>query len=1357
MLSEVRRLLEETDDRGISPVPFSKVADDSPPSLSSARHHQHVHQQHLHHRYTDPTTPLYGGAGRPVIGESGASPIPLSSPSRRQSSLSPNAAGYNFQQMITSHIVTRTTTSNTTGAEQRPSSRSVTAESPASQKKSAAMNSVSDLEEEIKIVEMIFTTLSSSLAYYEHGATSSLASTYSPSGEIATPSDAKNFISHFNAVITYAVAHSGLQERASTFGAHGAFSAEAALVRLVFDCPYDVIQILTNLVQSAYRSAFVPPRSGHHIPLQEEHKNLTGAQNLSGKWNHSRATTTSGGFQASSVVSVAEEFVALRLAAIDALKQLLNVAIEASTRKRPSAASVAISGAKKTTSLSVLDMLQTSFSRCGTIKVLLDVVLLPTAPEVLRVAAVETIFVFTMRCVPTSHSNDDSVRNQKNNDAPAQLKNSALQSLLTTSFDALLKAAAMDASDKVRCYTAAIIRQLISLFPRHSQVVKSVPVLLRLMAQETQLDVVALCAASIDMIVRRAALELDHAAVTGGIQNVVDTSCQLLEKSCGSFPVVLRLQPAASASSYVNDQHQYSSSILKQSATSEEDDQQFDVLESLAGLLHACVLFALSAVSADLQSVFRGMLMQGAVPRLAKICRVQHIGCARVSAACLSLMVLRAPPSFAIPLALAEPKAAVHIVHSVVSKSMPAGPISLEEDEALRQSTALFLFDIAVSVAASIVFSPLARAHWRKLLSELPTWETPFVQRLSGTLSSAELSLFTDMIIQDECGVSLNDVAAVDWDDDTHPSPHSIQCLLDAQEVRRTAKNGSSLVASLSHWRSVEQARRRPDTKRGYLCFVVFGYAFLVLGDPVPIGPTVVTLEAGAWSKQGRGESLQDLRANEREEVGDKALFTQHETVEQQQRNVTGHQNNSLYRPLFPHVGSPAPSNNEQQSRSTPQQRHAPRTTHPATMPTATATVAPPSRREAAAAAASSRAVPQQPQDDAYRHLYKEFQAALELTIFLSTHYHRNRLTPGEITGNIRGPAAPPSVVSRVVSNKTNPYANKAPIANGDRAQQMRAWTSSVVEEGDLFFFYIPLSALSVNVVEAVIGKARKHQTVAKKNFLITPQNQKERRWFLLDMHTAIMPKLIVLLQSLKKLIAVHTEESVRNALQVLPSIHMRRGNGIPPAGSAVNDTAMLEGQNNNNNKIVDKAITCSNLRSVCDFALQTFSIRMTSSAVDDIIGSFAGAGGNGSGGMMASSFFAPLFPPNAQNSAFLVEAEGGGGGSGHQHQHQQQLFQVSSRGNSSSAPSAYDDDDDIDEMALFQEAPPPQRQQHVRSDAVTSAAASGAYSIRRLSTIGGKPAAAVGGGNRPTTVVAATAYGEENDDDDDSFELMKL
>jgi hypothetical protein len=1239
-----------------------------------------------------------------VVGESGASPIPLSSPTRRQSSLSPNAY---TQHMVTSHVLTHTTTSTTNSTAGRPQSNTRHAAFAASPSQTRPpLNPVSDLEEEIKIVEMIFTTLSSSLAYYEHGG-SSVSSTYVPTGEVATPSDAKNFISHFNAVITYAVAHSGLQERTSVFGAHGAFSAEAALIRLVFDCPFDVIQIMTNLVQSAYRNAFVPPRSGHNLPpLQEQNPSSAQQQQVfrsNGK-NHSIANLTTA-----SVVSVAEDFVALRLAAIEALKQLLNVAIEATSRKKPSTLSTSTGGTKNPSS--VLDMIQTSFSRCGTIKVLLDVVLLPTAPEVLRVAAVETIFVFMMRCIP-------SAVDARKNDGVSQ-QNSALRSILTSSFDALLKAVAMDASDKVRCYTAAVIRQLISLFPRHSNVVKSVPVLLRAMAQESQHDVVALCAASVDMIVRRAALELDHAAVAGGIQNVVDTSCQLLEKVCGSYSVVLRLQPPASYANHGDRPQQ--NSILKHSATSDEDDKQYDVLESLSGLLHACVLFALSAVSADLQSVFRGMLLQGAIPRLAKLCRVQHIGCARVAAACLCLMVLRAPPSFAIPLALSEPRAAVHIVHGVVSKAMPAGPISMEEDEALRQSTALYLFDIAVSVAASIVFAPLARAHWRKLLSELPTWEAPFVQRLSAALAGAELALFADIIVQDECGVSLNEVAAVEWDDDAHPSPHSIQCLLDAQEVRRVAKNGS-LASSLSHWRSVEQARRRPDTKRGYLCFVVLGYAFIILGDPVPVLPTVVTLEGG-WKQSGIAaqESSEELGAPAPNAIPS----ARHAGTPLQ--SYDSHSSH-VHRPLFPHVASPIPTAQKLNSQQKLQRPAA----QPPQAPNESHLTAPLAQRSAS----RINPKPQQPQDDMYRHLYKEFQAALELTIFLSTHYHRNRLTASEITGG--GPVPPPSI-AKLASSKcpaANPYAKKAPLANGDRAQQMRAWTSSVVEEGDLFFFYIPLSALSVNVVEAVIGKARKHQVVAKKHFLITPQHQKARRWFLLDMHTAIMPKLIVLLQSLKKLIAVHTEESVRNALQVLPSIHVRRaGGGAPPpttGGAAAQDAA------------VDKAITCSNLRSVCDFALQTFSIRMTSSAVDDIFGSFAGAGGNGSG-VMASSFFAPLFPPGG-NSAFLEAAEG----AQREQRHGQHEELFPSRGDSLSTHSGFDDegDEDVDEMEMFRDAVPQQR----------AAGGGASYSIRRMSAVGGSTSVPPAlDGRRPLTTAASTSYGGNDEDDDDSFELMKF
>lgn len=1277
MLSEVRRLLEDTDDDdnrrgGISPIPFSKLITD--PSPLTAFRATTLTQQHHQRVTTTTTTTADASATRTVHsfhpsiastllqgGESGASPIAMSSPSRRQTSLSPNAAYANYM-------------------------------APPSQSRSGVVPSLidnatrkgggggGDLDEEIKIVEMIFTTLSSSLAYYEYGggaAATASAAPFMPSGEIATPIDAKNFVSHFNAVITYAVAHSGLQERAAVVGALGAFSAEAALIRLVFDCPFDVIQILTNLAQSAFRGAFVPPRSSHHVlpppnePLAHRHQ-------------------PPPSFTGRGISTAADDFVQLRLASIDALKQLLNVAIEASSRKKPAGT--------KTSSppSSVLGLIQTSFARCGTIKALLDVVLLPTAPEVLRVAAIETIFVFVMRCAPANPATSNG-----------------LLSLLTASFDALLKAVAMDSSSQVRCYTAAVIRQLTHLFPRHSQVVKSVPVLLRCMAQESLFDVVALCASSLDIIVRRAALELDHAAVTGGIQNVVDTSCLVLEKACGAYHVVTRLQ----APSYDHD------GSVKQSSTviSDDDEKQFDVLEALAGLIHACVLFALSAVSADLQAVLRTILLQGVVPRLAKLCRVQHIGCARVAAACLSVMALRAPPSFAIPQALAEPRAAVHLVHGVVSKAMPAGPISLEEDEAMLQATTSFLFDVATAVATSIVFSPLSRAHWRKLLGDLPTWEKPFVERLSAALSNAELSQFANMIILDECGTSLNDIAAVDWDDDTHPSAHSIQCLLDAQDVRgRVAKSGS-LGESLSHWRSLEQGRRRPDTKRGYLCYVLLGYAFITLDTSLSASGGVAIPFIDVKQNDVRPQQLPPP-THAAASLGPRV------PLEPQGSN---HQN--LYRPLFPHMASPVPRKSDHPNVHTSTSILAQQQPPPITADNPNTTASTSNKRAAnrsTTAAAASHPHPSQNQD-VYRHLYKEFQAALELTIFLSTHYHRNRLTTADITAAAgRGPNAPPHIrqTTSTLSHKkaVNPYANKQPNPNVDRAQQMRTWTSSVVVEGDLFFFYIPLTALSVTVVEAVIGKARKHQITAKKHFLITPQHQKERRWFLLDMHTTIMPKLIVLLQSLRKLIAVHSEENVRMALQVLPSVHMKRGS--TKAGDAD-----------------DKAITCSNLRSVCDFALQTFSIRMTSSAVDDIVGSFAGGGG-GASTMMSSSFFAPLFPPAASGQGAAAADDVS------EPPRRHGLFDVPPRTysaeHSSSRGSEFaDDDDDLDEMAMFEAAA-----------AVVSGSAkqatqnsNGGYSIRRLST-GGVGAAA----GRPP-VPAAAPYVEDDDDDDDSFELMRL
>eukprot|EP00744_Colponema_vietnamica_P020004 GILI01028374.1.p1 GENE.GILI01028374.1~~GILI01028374.1.p1 ORF type:complete len:389 (-),score=72.88 GILI01028374.1:112-1278(-) len=134
--------------------------------------------------------------------------------------------------------------------------------------------------------------------------------------------------------------------------------------------------------------------------------------------------------------------------------------------------------------------------------------------------------------------------------------------------------------------------------------------------------------------------------------------------------------------------------------------------------------------------------------------------------------------------------------------------------------------------------------------------------------------------------------------------------------------------------------------------------------------------------------------------------------------------------------------------------------------------------------------------------------------------------------------------------------------ANEGHVQQveanLRAWTVKAVQEGDVFFVSIPLQALSAPILDAVLVKARKHQQDAKKAFLTTPvtvstspalkQNAgintaaihhsgRQRRWFLLDLHQCIMPRIIALLQRLAFYCDRHGEQHLQMVLTPLPCI----------------------------------------------------------------------------------------------------------------------------------------------------------------------------------------------------------------------------
>ena len=120
----------------------------------------------------------------------------------------------------------------------------------------------------------------------------------------------------------------------------------------------------------------------------------------------------------------------------------------------------------------------------------------------------------------------------------------------------------------------------------------------------------------------------------------------------------------------------------------------------------------------------------------------------------------------------------------------------------------------------------------------------------------------------------------------------------------------------------------------------------------------------------------------------------------------------------------------------------------------------------------------------------------------------------------------------------------------------MRAWSLKAVQEGDLFFLSIPLQALTATVVDAIIAKARTHQSEAKKAFLTTPTHRKERRWFLYDLHLCIMPRIIAVLQRLNKFCSSQGSQHVQMSISMLPCL---KSLGAAPFINASNLVKVVE------------------------------------------------------------------------------------------------------------------------------------------------------------------------------------------------------
>ena len=547
--------------------------------------------------------------------------------------------------------------------------------------------------------------------------------------------------------------------------------------------------------------------------------------------------------------------------------------------------------------------------------------------------------------------------------------------------------------------------------------------------------------------------------------------------------------------------------------------QAADLHEALSKLLQACLLFATHRGGSDEARVFRLFLRGNTQDVILRAVGSATTPATAIAAAhLLRLFVERSMTQMCaeggkdIALGvlgrMVEATAVGTLVKSLMSIDPRRDGAGASADDMLKWHVAAT--EITIAIGLLLLFSPQSRLMFTTELQRYPSWIQGLPQRLHQALSSTDLAYFSDMLIVDDAGLLVNDPQSVVWDDSAHPSQASVQCVVDAQEMGRRQN-----VPRITH-AQLQLLRGSSDPRRGYLAFVLLGYIFFYVFRHEEKRPAAAEGRSPIGANNNTSAAL-GLMPDRRHGAEDSQRLRQRavEVAEEVHAEVE-----SEREPLFPNPNS----------RNSPLRRKQPHEPHPQ-------------------------------QQQHFDLLRTEFDAAFKLATELAQHYHRNVLqmeVPARLTH-----AGPPPIRS---SKVRNPYE----VIAQTRPSQRRTWTVHAVREGDLFFLFVPIAALNTSVIGAVVAKARRHHVSAKKAFVTTPQAHKERRWFLLDLHTIIMPRIIALLQTLQKLLITQGDEHVQVAVSVLPSIRTASG---------------------------DKAVYGANLVNVVDYLSHYFSLNIGAAA----------------------------------------------------------------------------------------------------------------------------------------------------------------
>eukprot|EP01065_Artemidia_motanka_P005429 TRINITY_DN12618_c0_g1_i1.p1 TRINITY_DN12618_c0_g1~~TRINITY_DN12618_c0_g1_i1.p1 ORF type:complete len:1045 (+),score=228.75 TRINITY_DN12618_c0_g1_i1:90-3224(+) len=161
--------------------------------------------------------------------------------------------------------------------------------------------------------------------------------------------------------------------------------------------------------------------------------------------------------------------------------------------------------------------------------------------------------------------------------------------------------------------------------------------------------------------------------------------------------------------------------------------------------------------------------------------------------------------------------------------------------------------------------------------------------------------------------------------------------------------------------------------------------------------------------------------------------------------------------------------------------------------------------------------------------VYSKFDHALKLALHFAEYHNRKQQT--------RPTYKPTSDGYMIRQTKLRdpwcPIVQKKPL---------KSWSVRNLREGDLFYFAIPFSDVTVAAADQVSARAQKHLTNIKRLFLTTPQRDKGRRWFLFDMLNNIVPGITSALKMLKGLLHRHGEENVKFPLLMFREQEMHEG-----------------------------------------------------------------------------------------------------------------------------------------------------------------------------------------------------------------------